>query len=200
MIITAQQKDSLTEVINIALGRAAASLSELTGHRVIIEVPQVTVCPINEMDAMLSDVVQGEIATVHQIFSGPVSGDALLLLDYAGALALTQLLTEGRPTGARLDAADREVLTEVGNILLNACMGTFGSMLQVHISFSVPRLQLDALRGLLDSLVIDKVGMRYALVIYATFNLEESSVGGYLLIALGVASLDLLLQAIDGLG
>ncbi len=200
MQLTATQQDALVELINVAFGRAAASLSSLTGQRVLLEVPEITVCPLGDLGQLLGKVVQGEIATVHQIFGGEVAGDALLLLDYQGAVLLSELLVEQRPKVKRLDVSDREVLTEVGNILLNACLGTFGNMLQVHISFAVPRLRLEDLNGLLHSLVIGRDELRYALVIYTTFRLRESGVGGYLVIVLGVASLDRLLHGVENLG
>lgn len=200
MLLTDSQRDALAEVVNIGFGRAAATLSELTGQRVLIQVPQVEIQEVRNLGKTLDRLVQGEVATVHQIFSGPIAGDALLLLDYDSAISLSTLLSAGRQAGARLDAADREVLTEVGNILLNACLGTFSNMLDVRISFSVPRLHVDALRGLLDSLVIERIEVQHVLIIYATFRLQESLVNGYILIALGVSSLDRLLQAITDLG
>jgi chemotaxis protein CheC len=159
----------------------------------------VTVCPIADLSETLNGFVRGEIATVHQIFSGQITGDALLLLNHEGALLLSDLLVAGRPKVRRLDASDREVLTEVGNILLNACLGSFGNMLQVHTTFTVPRLYLDELSVLLDTLVIGAEELRYALVVYTTFHLKNSAVGGYLVIVLGVASLDRLLQALENL-
>jgi len=50
---------------------------------------------------------------------------------------------------------------------------------------------------MLDSLVIGKEELRYALVVYTTFQLRDSSVTGYLVIVLGVASLDRLLHAVE---
>ena len=49
MILTDEQRDALLEVINIAFGRAAASLSELTGQRVLLTVPKAAICPIHEL-------------------------------------------------------------------------------------------------------------------------------------------------------
>lgn len=200
MLLSDSQRDALTEVVNIGFGRAAATLSELTGQRVLIQVPQIEIQDVRDLGKALDRLVQGEVATVHQIFSGPIAGDALLLLSYDSAIALSTLLSVDRQPGARLDAADREVLTEVGNILINACLGTFSNMLDVRISFSVPRLHVDALRGLLDSLVIERIEVQHVLIIYATFRLQESLIDGYILIALGVSSLDRLLQAIADLG
>lgn len=198
--LTVQQQDSLTELVNIAFGRAAASLSELTGQRVILSVPRVSIHPINQLQVPLGQIIQGEVASVHQIFTGPVAGDAMLLLNLEGALALSELLTDERVPLGRLDASDREVLAEVGNIILNACLGTFGNLLKVHISFSVPRMQVDALEGLLKSLVVDQHELRYALVVITNFTLKDSTVGGCLVMVLGVASLEKLLAAVEHLG
>ena len=70
MFLTENQSDALTEVINIAFSRAAASLSELTNHRVLLEVPKVSIHPIHELKDCLGEFVHEEIATVHQIFTG----------------------------------------------------------------------------------------------------------------------------------
>jgi chemotaxis protein CheC len=192
--LTDQQKDALSEVINIAFARTAASLSELTGHRVLLDVPKVAIFPIDQLGAALSEFLPAEVATVHQVFTGPVTGDALLLLNYDGAITLADLLTDEKLGSKRLNTSSREVLTEVGNILLNACLGMFGNLLQVHVSFSVPRLHLETLDALLRSLVIGSEGLRYALVVYTAFRMRDGSVKGYLVIALSVASLDRLIQ------
>ncbi len=200
LALTEQQKDGLTELINIAFARTASSLSELTGHRVLLDVPELVVCPISELADALADFGSGEVASVHQIFTGPVAGDALLVLNYEGATMLVDLLSEGTGRPARMDASAREVLTEVGNILLNSCLGMFGNLLQVHVSFSVPRLHLEALHGLVDSLVIAKDEVRYALVAKTAFHLRDSAVTGHLVMVLGVSSLDQLLQSIAKMG
>ena len=197
MELTAVQQDALIELLNIGFGRAAASLSQLTGHRVMLEVPHVAIHPIGAVGTVLGRVITQEIATVHQIFSGPVAGDALLILDHEAAGRLKELLTDEAALPLSVDASAREVLTEVGNILLNACLGTFGNILDVTVSFSVPHLNLDTLRGLLESLLINREGLRYALVVHAGFRLRDTEVTGYLVIVLSVASLDLLMRRIE---
>ena len=198
MLLTQQQKDALTELINLGFARTAASLSELTGSRVLLDAPDVSLHPIEELFSKLASFGDGEVATVQQIFTGPVSGNALLLFNYEGAVVLTNLLTLNSNLQAnRLDASASEVLTEVGNILLNACLSIFGNQLQIQITFSVPRLHLEALDGLLHSLVIGKEELRYAMVVYTAFRLQDSSVQGYLVMVLGVASFDYLIQALD---
>jgi chemotaxis protein CheC len=200
MRLTEEQADALTEVVNIALGRAAAALSDLTGHRVLIEVPQIAVYPIPDLKAVLGTIGQQEVTTVHQIFTGAVAGDALMVLGHAGAVELVHLMTDNPAAGPRLDISDREVLTEIGNILLNACLGTFGNLLQVQLRFLVPRLHLESLDDLLASLVIETEELRYALVITAHFSLRDSAVSGHVLVILGMTPLGHLIRAIEELG
>ena len=68
------QKDALTELINIGYARAAAALSDLTGHRIILEVPHVAIHPITELTPTLKTVLQGDVASVNQVFGGALSG------------------------------------------------------------------------------------------------------------------------------
>jgi len=197
MKLTAVQEDALIELLNIGFGRAAASLSQLTGHRVLLEVPHVTIHPVDELTESLERVIQSDVASVHQIFSGAVSGDALLILDQSGAAMLKELLTNEPALPLSIDASAREVLTEVGNILLNACLGTFGNLLQVQVSFSVPHLNLESLGAILESLRVNQEGVKYALVVHAGFKLRDAEVRGFLVIVLSVASLDRLIRAVE---
>jgi chemotaxis protein CheC len=195
MVLTDQQNDSISELINIAFSRTGAALSDLTGERVLLSPPSVSMHKTTELASALAHFVPGEVASIHQVFAGPVAGDALLLLNYAGAMELTNLLVEDHTPNGYLDESAREVLTEVGNILLNACLGMFGNLLHVHVSFSVPRLHLESLDHLISELITDE--HRYALVVATAFQIRDSRVSGFLVMALSVASLDRLLHEVD---
>lgn len=197
MELTALQRDAITELINIGFGRAADSLSRLTGYRVLLDVPNVSIHPMERLQDALAGMMRGEIATVHQVFTGPVAGDAFLALDESAAALLKDLLTSEPALPLRIDASTQEVVTEVGNVLLNACLGTFGNLLKVHVSFSVPRLTVDTLGQVLESVTVDRHELRYALVVHAGLRLRSDTVRSYLIIVLSVASLDRFVQAID---
>jgi len=197
MLLSERRKDALGEIINIAFARTAASLSDISGHRVVLQAPGLEVLAIEDVPAALGSFIKEDVVSVHQIFTGPVAGDALLMLNYEGAVTLTDLLCEYRVPSHRLDESAREALTEVGNILLNACLGMFGNLLSVQVSFSMPRLHLEALDKVLRTITIGSEELRYAVVVSAAFSIRESSVNGYLAIVLGVSSLDRLLTAIE---
>lgn len=189
MTLTDDQRDALTELVNIAFSRTAAALSELTGNRVELSVPTVSNHPIEELETALGKYVKGEVATIHQIFGGPVAGDAFLLLDVDGAGRLVGLLTDAEAPTRQMGASAKEVLSEVGNILLNACLGVFGDLLHVRFTFAVPRLQLETLGSMLGSLVVEKDELRHALLIGARFGIRASNVTGCLLLVLGLTSM-----------
>jgi chemotaxis protein CheC len=198
MTLTDRQTDALGEFINIAFSRTASSLSEITGQRVLLEVPQVEIYPIEEVASNLARFLPGDVASIHQPFDGAIAGDAFLILNYEGAVRLTELLTDnGGVRQQYLDESAREVLTEVGNILLNACLGMFGNVLRVRVNFTVPNLHLESLDELIDSVSKEHDGLRYAIIIYTAFRIRESAVTGYLVLVLSVVSLQRLIEEIE---
>lgn len=191
-------EDALTELFNIGLHRAAASLSELTGQRIVVDLPRLWICPIEETHARLRELIEGELATVHQIFMGNMAGDAVLVLEYENASRLAALLTDGElANGGRLDQSAREVLVEVGNVILSSCLSAFGDMLHVSVSFAVPRIHVESLEGLLRSIKVQSDELHFTLLAATRFRLTEGEVGGYLMIAIGVASLELISDALE---
>lgn len=198
MLLTQEQQDAFTELINIAFSRAAASLSEIVGQRVKLELPEVSIHSINSLTTEFTDLNSQQVASISQVFKGSMSGSAVLMLDQDSALALTNLVTghQGTPI-TKLDASANEILTEVGNILLNACLGIFGNLLQIPVIFSVPVLSIESLNKVIDSLVSKKNELRYALLIRTALTLEDNSVCAYIAIVSSVSSLYFLIRAIE---
>lgn len=198
MELSLAHKDAITELINIGYGRAAGALSELTGYRIALEVPQVGVYEIETIGPTLEEILGPSVASVNQAFSGPVRGNALLLLDEPSALILSQLLSEDRSSATHLDSNAREIITEVGNILLNACLGVFGNLLHIHVNFSVPRFQIENVTRLLE-FISHQSGekLRYGLLIHTRFSVKQGDVTGYMVIVLGIASLERLMHELD---
>jgi chemotaxis protein CheC len=200
MFLTETQKDAITELINIGFSKSAASLSELTGYRILLGAPEVRVLPINELANVLSEIIFDKIVTVHQIFKGPISGDAMLILNHKDSKKLVNLLLDGKNEENLTSASIRDVLSEVGNILLNSCLGMFGNILKVRITFTVPQLQLETLDNLIKTISIDNMEISYALMVSMNFQLRDKSINSYMVLVLGITSLEQLLTEIEKLG
>lgn len=198
MDISDKQKDALTELVNISFAKAANALSELTGQRVSLEVPKVTLHPMNELASALGIFINEEIASVHQLFKGDISGDAMLLVNSKNSMLLSDILTD-RLAGStqEIDNSTREVLVEVGNIILNSFLGMFGNLMQVQFTFSVPELHLNTLTKMISSLNSSGSEIKYALLIYMGFFLKDSNIEGYLVVVLGVDSMNFFIQKVE---
>jgi chemotaxis protein CheC len=193
--LTLEQRDALTELINIGYGRAAGALSELTGYRITLEVPQVTIHKIDTIAPMLEKVIEADVASVQQAFTGPIAGSAMLMLEESAALTLSHLLMDESSASRDFDSNAREIITEVGNILLNACLGVFGNLLRVQVDFQVPRLSVQSIGTVLAEAVRNTdESLRFGLVVHTRFFVKTGNVAGYLVIILGIASLDRLLD------
>jgi chemotaxis protein CheC len=192
------QKDALTELINIGYGRAAGALSELTGYRISLEVPNVAIHQVESIAPVLEKLLVQPVASVNQSFSGPLMGNALLLLDKSSALVLSRLLSESGRDTDDLDSNAREIITEVGNILLNACLGIFGNLLQIQVNFAVPRFQLETIPHILDGMAHQaSEKLRFGLMVHTRFHVKSENVTGYMVIVLGISSLERLMLELD---
>jgi chemotaxis protein CheC len=145
----------------------------------------------------LQEVIDGEVTCVHQMFGGTICGNAILLFDRTAAMALTGLLTGRQPQGNALDATARDAITEVGNVLLNACLGSFSNLMKMNIKFTVPDLQIDQVQGILQSVQIADERFKHALLIRTRFHIRRSNVTGFLVILLGLTHLERLMEGLE---
>jgi len=192
------QTDALAEIINIGYGRAAAALSMMSKERVTLRAPSVIICPVGQAADYLASLFHENIACVNQAFAGPIAGAAMLMMDTAAARTLAQLL-EGPDAAVELDAATREMLAETGHVLLNACLGVFGNLLRVQVSFALPSITIDAATALLQSMKTETEGLQHTVLVRTQFTLRDATIAGYLVIVLAVTSLARLRAALDTL-
>jgi chemotaxis protein CheC len=194
--LSAVQRGALHEFLRMGFDRAAASLSHLTGRGVLLEVPQVAVHPIEELGETLSARIHEHVASVHQALSGPIEGDALLLMDEPGASMLNELLTDEPALPLAIDASAREVIVEVGNIFVNSCLGALAPLLEVPLVFSAPRLSLENIAAVFESLAVGRSRDRLAVVASTAVVIRDTSVPSFLAIVLDDASLDRLIHCV----
>lgn len=199
MNLTAEQHDAITELINIAFARTAKSLSEITGFHVMLDVPAMRLESLGDLIPQLAFQMDNQdVATIQQTFTGQISGTAMLLLDYNTAVGITDLVTVGyTPYCHRLDHASCEVLTEVGNILLNACLSSVGNLLKLYVCFSMPRLQLRTVESIHNALTLNAMERHYTLSVCTQFQLKNVSINGYLVLVMEETALAQLLSALD---
>lgn len=135
-LLTEQQRDALQEIANIGMGRAGDSIARVLGCFVQLTVPRVLVLLPDLLSPTLASIVgQCEISAVRQAFHGELCGEAIAIFDGKGCGDLAELM--GYDTILD-DATEKELLLDVSNVLVGACMRGIAEQLDSHIGFSAP--------------------------------------------------------------
>jgi chemotaxis protein CheC len=198
--LTEERRDALTELLNIGFGRSIASLAEMLRIYIQISVPSVRVVQPHEIADMLaqSEVGQAEVTLIQQSFRGEFNGEAVLALPGRGGHALSRMLKIdcGFSPDMEPDKLHMEVLLEIGNILIGACLGKFAEILNILLSFNPPQIFQDSIQ--LDRLKQAVSFPDYgALLILTRFQLQKDEVTGYMFIFINSDFLETLFQAVD---
>ncbi|MCA9239643.1 MAG: chemotaxis protein CheC [Planctomycetales bacterium] len=196
MRLTSDQRDAVTEVINVGVGRAAASLSEMLGRRIELRVPSVSLCDSRRLRSRVEQEDAGVDLSVLQDFSGELSGRALLAFPKRSGIELGKALGELDGVAEELSFDLVGVLEEVGNIVLNGVLGTVGNMTHTRLNYSVPRLAQGAeLAQVLAPQATDS-GSEDQLVVLADtlFTVADGSIDGSLILLFDIESLRAILD------
>jgi chemotaxis protein CheC len=189
------ERDALTELVNIGVSRAAASLRKMVNKQIILSVPSVEIVTRKSAASLIGQRESEELIAVQQRFEGAFSGRALLIFPESNGLSLVRAIVGDDVGEAELIEMEEEALAETGNVILNGCLGSMANMLKHTLKMSIP----DVRRG--DSnLLFDVLGgtseESFVLFLYINFSVRERDIRGYIAMIMDLPSLELLKQLI----
>ncbi|MBN1522651.1 MAG: response regulator [Candidatus Aureabacteria bacterium] len=196
--ISERQVDILTELINIGMGRAAASLNELLSSFISLQIPRVWVFRIDAIPDELKKFGTTSLFIVRQDFEGPFAGKVALIFPPKSATSLVSALTGENEGSADLDSLRAGTLCEIGNILINSVMGSICNVLECAVNFSLPDYTEANIPTLLEQ-VISKSKEKIILMAKTCFTIEELKIEGHFLLLLDTESFDSLIDAVNAL-
>ncbi len=189
-ILTELESDLLAELFNIGVGRAADALSQMVNQEILLSVPSIEFMTTNEMTIKIGK--SEKICGIGQEISGVLSAQSLLLFPESSSIEVVrQMLGDHLPDEVLLEM-QQEAMNEIGNIVLNACIGSISNALGQSISVELPNFYFDETESLLAMAVKDTNDIVLFMTIDMT--LTESEVVGYLAFLLGPMSLRSLQQ------
>ncbi|HXC25014.1 MAG TPA: chemotaxis protein CheC [Gemmatimonadaceae bacterium] len=147
--LTELQRDALREVANIGAGHAATALSLMTGTKILVSVPTVTVAPLTELAPPVT-ATSDPVVVIPMEMSGSIHGQTILAIpmDTKHKL-LTLLLHRESPSSVGLDELETSALLEAGNILVGSYMTALSEFLNMRLLPSPPSLDVGPGRQLL---------------------------------------------------
>ncbi|MDP2697317.1 chemotaxis protein CheC [Thalassospira sp.] len=188
--LTDLEKDTITELINIGVGRAAASLSEMVDQPVELSVPSIDFIA-RFSDAGLIAAPNEVVSAVKQSFDGPFQGDALLVFPEKRSLELVRRLLKVDVPLDSLTDLEQEALMEVGNIILNACLGSIANVLGSPINCAMPEFRKCETRNLLpeETGTAAQKAPPVLMILHVQFNLRQDDIDGYVLFVMDLVSI-----------
>lgn len=193
-MLTDDRKEALQEIANIGMGQAGASIAQVLGEFVQLSIPRILVVPPAEVPTVLLDTVGERTASiVRQAFYSDMRGEALVIFGQHRCNDLADLMGYE----SNLDhASEIELLLDLSNILVGACLGGIAEQLQLAIGFSAPSLMADATP--LERILQDTpVPWTTALLVEIDFRLENRSFDCHLVILMPEDEIKALMQAVD---
>ncbi len=192
------ERDALREVANIGAGHAATALSQMTGRKIMISVPEVSVRRLEDV-ALLVGPPDTVIAGVLMHVMGDLTGRTLVVLGERSAHALCDLLLAKPSTGPEFDEMQQSTIKETGNILCSAYMNALSDFLGMMLVPSVPALVIDLAGAVLTTAYLNFGHDRDTVFcVETTFRIEGSkeALSGQFLLMPDPASLQAIFDAI----
>ncbi len=191
------QREALTEIANIAMGKASLALATLLDRFVHLSVPEINVVRPEEVEGFLANQLDdccSDLALVRQSFYGGLYGEVITLHQGGTADDLVELLGyEGEVD----EAKRREFLLDIGNILSGAVLNGIGEILKIELGFSSPSL-IDG-EGSAAQTIVPRadIAWTHALLSQVHFRLETRRFSSRLLIFLPDRSFCSVRNALD---
>jgi len=134
------------------------------------------------------DSANGErICGVSQHYEGAFSTEALLMFPEFKSLEIVRLMVGEAVPLAELTCMEQEAMSEIGNIILNACVGTLANIFEHELQGSLPVYHL----GTSDE-ILDATGTRadtVVMMLHIDFILQKHQIHGYVAFILDVTAL-----------
>lgn len=176
------QLDMLQEIVNIAMGQAASSLAQVLDVFIELSIPRIKLVSAEEVVDVVQDIIglDEHVTAIRQAFYNELNGESIIFFDSNGCNDLAGLMGyENNPQGE----TRRELLIDVANILIGACLNGIAAQLKNELSFSPPTIiaENDRVDHILSP---DKLAWSHALLMEVNFTLESSGFKSHLVIML----------------
>lgn len=196
-MISDEQKDAMAEMLNIGIGTAAAALSEMVDDEVKLSIPYVELLKPTIGAKILNDAVSTSVSAVHQDFDGPIWGKAILFFPEEKSLELVRAVVDESMPIEVLGELAQEGMTEIGNVILNACLSSLADMFDQQINTGTPEFFNGNIENLFKINTDNQDNNETLLLLKMEFNLKQKEINGYISFLMSIGSIHAFLDSIN---
>jgi len=193
-MLTEDQKEALQEIANIGMGQAGASIAQVLDQFVVLSIPHILILQPKAMAAALIKTVGlGQVSAVRQAFHSEMRGEAIVIFGEQRCNDLADLMGYGGEISREIEL---ELLLDVTNILVGACLGGIAEQLKCEIGFSAPSVMADGVP--VEALLrVQNVSWQNALLVEVNFSLEQRSFACHLVMLMAEEEIMAMGEALD---
>jgi chemotaxis protein CheC len=175
--LTELEHDALVELFNIGVGQAASAMSEIVNETVTMSVPAISFLTRASAAKLLASrsTGNGRLCGISQHYSGAFDTEAILMFPEEKSQEIVRLMVGEAMPLAELSAMEQEAMSEIGNILLNSCVGSLANMLGHELHGSLPDYHI----GYSDQILAQAGSADNAvLMLHIEFVIERQQIAG----------------------
>lgn len=189
------QHDALVEIFNIGVGHAAAAMGSIVNEEVKMSVPSISFLSRSEAAEMLNNEETRRICGVSQHYEGAFKTEAILMFPEDKSLDIVRLMVGEAIPLKELTEMEQEAMSEIGNIILNSCVGTLANIFGRELKGSLPLYHVGSSEDILGA--SGGQGDALVLMLHINFILERHQIHGYVAFLLDVTALHDLQEQVD---
>lgn len=189
------QQDALVEIFNMGVGYAANALSGIVNEEVTMTVPKISFQSRAAAANLLSNSEEQRISSVRQRFEGAFNTDAVLMFPETKSLEIVRMMVGESISLEELTEMEQEAMSEIGNIILNACVGTLANVFNRELHGLLPSFQSGSSHDILSS--SNRQDDEMVMMLHINFSLEKHQIHGYVAFLMDMAALHDLRELID---
>ena len=183
--MTGLEADILMEIFNIGVGHAAAAMSSIVNEEVRMSVPSIRITTRSEAAEELGAGLS--LCGISQQYKGAYATEAILMFPERASFEIVRMMVGDLIPADELGEMEREAMSEIGNIVLNACVGTLANMFQKELEGSLPVFRVGSSEEILNP---NHDGTNPSvLMLRIDFALERKEIEGYLAFILDMSAL-----------
>lgn len=183
--------DALAEAFNVGVGAAAAVLSRMVGAEVVLSVPELKVVDAAAALEAFGIAAHDRVCAVIQPYGGAFDSRALLMFTEARSYDLVRAVVPAHMADMRMGDMAQDALTEVGNLVLDACLTAVGDLLAAPLSTRVPYL----VKGEAAE-VIGHMQGEEMMLLHMLFSIADRNIDGYVAFLLEQRAMQALQEAV----
>lgn len=188
--------DALSKIIKVGTECAAQGLSDVIGESVQSSAPHIELIKVENISALALRLNAEKFGVVTEEFCGAFNAELMLLFTAENALHIVQNMMGEEMDIDMVREVESEAMSELGNIMINACLSSIADALHISIESSLPCYAIQSREEVVDYIQQAKI-QEFVLASHIDLVIKEQAVEGKLFLLIDSNSINNVVDEIN---